>query len=236
MIRYAFLLFPLAAVVSAGCGSEPDASSDDIGEARAAITQVPGDVHCVQVSVVGASRTTTRQFDVTPGQSSVLDMKGLPIGADTFKGSAFDSACSGVMGSTNPTWVGDDVQATLSAGVIANVKIVLRHNGEANVSVDFQGDDGGVTCPMGQTLCNGQCVNTATDSNNCGACGQACTAPNTCGGGGTPGVCGCTDDGTACQGQVCGSAVNNCGKSVICGVCNGHCCFDSCVCSNCACP
>jgi hypothetical protein len=51
-------------------------------------------------------------------------------------------------------------------------------------------------------------------------------------------VCGCTDEPLAntCAGQVCGSAINNCGHTVNCGYCAGHCCFDSCVCKTCFCP
>ncbi|DAC58667.1 MAG TPA: hypothetical protein D7I03_05285, partial [Candidatus Poseidoniales archaeon] len=29
-------------------------------------------------------------------------------------------------------------------------------------------------CPQGQTVCNGECVDTASDENNCGACGVSC--------------------------------------------------------------
>jgi hypothetical protein len=46
-------------------------------------------------------------------------------------------------------------------------------------------------CPTGTTLCTGACVNTATDVNNCGACGSVCPACTT----GTPtctaGACSC---------------------------------------------
>lgn len=237
MLRNVLISSLFAATLSFACSSETGSTPEGIGEARAAITQVPADVLCVQIVVVGPSQTATRRFDVTPGESSVLDIKGLPLGTDTFKGAAFNAACSLVTGSTTPTWIGDDVVATLAPGVIAEVKLVLRHNGEASVSVDFQGGDAGITCPAGQTLCAGTCVNLSTDSNNCGACGTVCTAPSTCGGGGTPGVCGCTDDGTACSGQVCGPSVNNCGQTVSCGTCGGgRCCLDSCVCPTCLCP
>jgi hypothetical protein len=238
MIRHALLVSAFAAVPVA-CGTGSGGAADDIGEARAEITQVPSDVLCVQVVVTGSGHTTTEQFDVIPGASSVLNMKGLPLGSDTFNGSAFGTACSSVTGSSTPAWSGDSVTTALSPGVVAEVKLVLRRNGQASVSVDFQGDDGGgIACAPGLTACGGACVDTSRDSHNCGGCGHVCSGSETCGGGGTPGVCGCTDDGSACTGQVCGTAVNNCGQTVSCGSCgiNQKCCIDSCVCANCACP
>jgi len=65
--------------------------------------------------------------------------------------------------------------------------------------------------------CSGVACGSVLD--NCGKsvlCEGSCTAPETCGGGGTPNVCGCTDDGSACQGKNCGSATNNCGAAVTC--------------------
>jgi len=35
-----------------------------------------------------------------------------------------------------------------------------------------------VLCTMGFICCDGQCVNTRNDIRNCGACGNACTAPD----------------------------------------------------------
>lgn len=251
MIRRALLLSALTALPVA-CGTR--ATANDIGEARAEITQVPADVRCVQVVIVGADHAVTRQFDVTPGASSVLALRGLPLGSDTFKGSAFGEACDSVTGSSTPTWTGDDVTTTLSPGVITEVKLVLLRGGQASVSVDFQdggvgsggaggagggGSGGGTTCPFGTTLCFGLCVDTRTDPNNCGGCGFGCAAPNRCGGSGIPGVCGCTDDGNACLNKICGDVTNNCGQTVSCGTCGGNrprCCTESCVCSTCECP
>ncbi len=49
------------------------------------------------------------------------------------------------------------------------------------------------TCPTGQTLCAGSCVNTATDAFNCGACGNTCA-------------------GTSCFGGVCAAPTCNDGR------------------------
>jgi len=254
MIRRALLLSAFTALPVA-CGTRSPAN--DIGEARAEITQVPADVRCVQVIIVGADHAVTRQFDVTPGASSVLALKELPLGSDTFKGSAFAEACSSVTGSSTPTWTGDDVTTTLSPGVITEVKLVLVRGGQASVSVDFQdagggssgaggtggagggGSGGGPTCPFGTTLCFGSCVDTGRDPHNCGGCGHVCAASDSCGGSGVPGVCGCTDDGNACSNKICGNVINNCGQTVSCGTCGGTrptCCTESCVCSTCECP
>ncbi len=68
------------------------------------------------------------------------------------------------------------------------------------------------TCPTG--------TNCGTISDGCGgtlSCGPACTAPQTCGGGGTANVCGCTPSVTCPAGANCGSVDNGCGMMVSCG-------------------
>jgi hypothetical protein len=80
-------------------------------------------------------------------------------------------------------------------------------------------------CPSGSglTLCSGACVNTTSDSNNCGACGQVCGGGTTC----TNGHC---TGGTCSSSQVfcpaAGACVdlqtdpNNCGAcGQQCGTC-----------------
>jgi hypothetical protein len=72
------------------------------------------------------------------------------------------------------------------------------------------------SCPAGQTC--------GTASNGCGGtinCGT-CTAPETCGGGGMPGVCGCTPATSCPAGQTCGTASDGCGGMLNCGTC-GQC-------------
>jgi hypothetical protein len=87
------------------------------------------------------------------------------------------------------------------------------------------------------TECAGRC-GTIT-STTCGValdCGNPCTGVDSCGGGGTANVCGCTPDPDPCGTQVCGPTTDSCGNPVSCGPCGGRCCFDSCVCSSCGCP
>lgn len=43
------------------------------------------------------------------------------------------------------------------------------------------------------------CVDTNTSNTHCGACNAPCTGFTTCGGGGTPGVCGCRATGQQCD-------------------------------------
>jgi hypothetical protein len=83
----------------------------------------------------------------------------------------------------------------------------------------------GRSCPTGCCDGSGQCR--VDDDAACGTGGGACMActgiGQTCGGGGQAGVCGCTDDGQACAGRVCGTATNNCGQEVSCGPLGGGC-------------
>jgi len=41
----------------------------------------------------------------------------------------------------------------------------------------------GLCCPSGQTFCQGSCLDTSTDNNNCGSCGHMCPYPQICNGG-----------------------------------------------------
>jgi hypothetical protein len=73
-------------------------------------------------------------------------------------------------------------------------------------------------------------------NNNCGNsvhCGD-CSGVDSCGGGGTANVCGCTSDPNSCtnQGVYCGGVTDNCGNYVACGSCNPYDCgCYSCICN-----
>ncbi len=51
-----------------------------------------------------------------------------------------------------------------------------------------------------------------------GPCGHPCAPPETCGGGGIAGFCGCTPK-TCADLQLCGTAVDDCGKPLACPDC-----------------
>jgi MYXO-CTERM domain-containing protein len=68
-------------------------------------------------------------------------------------------------------------------------------------------------CPAGDDC--------GTVSDGCGgtiACGS-CTAPQTCGGGGTSNHCGCTPATSCPTGDACGTASDGCGGMITCGTC-----------------
>lgn len=78
-------------------------------------------------------------------------------------------------------------------------------------------DAGG--CPSGQTACGGGCVNTQTDAEHCGMCGNACLATETCAA------------GTCTTMMACGTGMRDCGTGCIdvlsnnmnCGTCGRVC-------------
>ncbi|MBI3184526.1 MAG: hypothetical protein HYZ28_20515 [Myxococcales bacterium] len=83
-------------------------------------------------------------------------------------------------------------------------------------------DTASPTCPP--KSCSQQGYDCGLQGDGCGGvinCGS-CTAPQTCGGGGVPGVCGgssCTPRTCAQLGYNCGLAGDGCGGSINCGTC-----------------
>ena len=89
--------------------------------------------------------------------------------------------------------------------------------------------DGACAGASGTTLCKGQCIQTESDSNNCGGCGTSCPAAQSC----VNGTCGCpgatptfcaeseTCSDTSSDPDNCGSCGNACGTGD--GCTNGKC-------------
>jgi len=143
-----------------GCTDLPstEPTPDDTGRVEFALVMVPTDVQCITITATG-SRVRQQTFIVVPGQTSVLAMNGLPVGAVTFSGQAFNGPCGGggPMG-PSPTYVADPVTAQINATGVTSLALNMRRNGQASISVDFE--TGGM----------------------CGVAGAACspTSPNAC--------------------------------------------------------
>jgi len=229
-ISISALTVSAVAALAVACSATVDSSAEDVGQASAAITQVPAQVACIEVNVVGA-RTVDRRFDVVSGQSSVLALNGLPTGVDTFSGLAYPVACANVNGTT-ATWVSDPVAATLSAGTVTSVTLVLHKNGGASVGVDFQDDDAGACSTVTTCAAQGKTCGTASDgcggTLNCGTCsaGQICSSSSVCaacGGAGQPCCAGNTCSGTGCCDTgpgVCLALGSACSGGRVCGAGN----------------
>jgi hypothetical protein len=72
-------------------------------------------------------------------------------------------------------------------------------------------------CPGETVFCDGSCVNLQTSNQHCGSCEHACTLPETCGGGGDSGQCGCTPTTTCPPGLDCGTISDGCSGTLNCG-------------------
>jgi hypothetical protein len=200
--------------VGTACSSASSPSDEDVGEATAAITQVPAQVGCVEIDVTGA-RSVTNRTNVTPGTNALISLTGLPLGLDTFVGLAYPGACNAVTSASQATWISNAVQASLTAQQVASVSLTLVPNGQSSVGVSFQPDDAGadakaLTCSTPQILCSGVCTNVATDPANCGACGEVCAAGQSC----TSAVCtvagSCMTDTNCATSSYCQSSSHTC--------------------------
>ncbi len=188
-IQWAAGIFVAASLAALGCSSaESQRSEGALGQARVLIQQAPADVHCVRITAAG-SLITTRLFDISPAESSVFALSGLPLGLVAFSGEAFPAACSEVTDDAAPSWVADPVSATLVAGVVADVALTMHRNGLASVVVDFSAAG---TCANGVQDgtesgidCGGSCLPCTTEAGQGGQSGS----------GGTPGSAGAASGG-----------------------------------------
>lgn len=77
--------------------------------------------------------------------------------------------------------------------------------------------DTGPSCAMGETVCQGQCVNLASSLGNCGACGRACAAGQLCSAGNCQTSC-------PSPNQLCnGACVATVRDPAHCGACGNVC-------------
>jgi len=134
----------VAALLAAmGCANnETDSHPEDTGTVQFALVVVPTDVQCIQITATG-TRVKQEDFIVVPGQMSVLSMKGLPVGAVTFTGEAFNGPCGGPAS----TYVADPVTAQITSTGVTALTLSMRRNGQAAISIDFE--TGNMCVPAG---------------------------------------------------------------------------------------
>jgi hypothetical protein len=145
LLTLCFASFAIAC--SSGEGNSPEL----VGTARAAITNVPSGVGCIQITAAGFM-TVTRSFDVTPGQSSVLSLSKLPTGTVTFSGAAFNSTCAMAGDASTASWLAPPVTTTITPGVTGSVTLNFDTNGSETVCANFNdGSDAG-GCSDGSTV------------------------------------------------------------------------------------
>jgi hypothetical protein len=128
--------------LAAACSTAADpVAQAPVGSASAAIAVVPGAVSCVRLAASG-SRSVSRDFDVTPGQSALLVLPELPIGDVSFAALAYPVSCGAVqMGGVQPSWSAPPVLAAIVAGQQTNLTLHLTQVGSAGVDVQFDGLD-----------------------------------------------------------------------------------------------
>lgn len=102
-----------------------------------------------------------------------------------------------------------------------------REDGVLPDSADGGADDGAIRESGGDSACSRLDKAAACAARECGpasdGCGGlydcgSCSSPDFCGGGGTPGRCGCVpkSQSAACAGAECGPVSDGCGKSYQC--------------------
>ncbi len=134
-----------AGLLLGACGGND--KTDDLGLASARITvaRAPEDAKCIRVLVEGKN-TSSHNFSVNAGDSTVFVINGLQPGTAVFSAQAFGTKCSSVGANSLATWVSDQPKVELLRGTVTPVTITMRANAGANVAVNFPGTDpdGGV--------------------------------------------------------------------------------------------
>jgi hypothetical protein len=114
-----------------------------VGRVHAAISAVPPFTFCVQV-IASAGRSVNKLVDVTPGQTSSVDLDNVPIGNVDFAAFAYGQACATVTDSTQPSYASAPTPALVQPGQVTALELTLLPVGGAHVGINFGDDDGGV--------------------------------------------------------------------------------------------
>lgn len=111
----------------------------DVGSIELTITNTPAAPACLKVSVAGSARTVNKSFDLSPGQSTVFTVKGLPVGIAQVTAEAFGFACANLPLDASATYVLEaPVSVRIDATDVVKVLLKLVRNGRLLVEVDFE--------------------------------------------------------------------------------------------------
>ncbi len=124
-----------------GCGHH-DPQQEASVDVQAVFSVPSSNVNCIQIVATGAKRAATQTFAVAGGQSTAtLFMGGISAGNVLFTGSGFNEQCGMIVAASVPTWLGDNVNATVSiGGPPTTVSMPFRPNGRALVGGNFVDD------------------------------------------------------------------------------------------------
>ncbi|HEX8794683.1 MAG TPA: hypothetical protein VF765_27240, partial [Polyangiaceae bacterium] len=183
------------------------------------------------ITVGGATWTVQKLYD-NASHSCITGKTSLPICTTTGGTGCRKCACSDdaayIVGNLGPgpiactggtAWCSTETTDVKGGLCVQCTQTSQCPTGDACLRSTTSTDDTCVTCI---TTCPAP-DNCGTISNGCGGtinCGS-CTGSNTCGGGGTPNVCGCTPITTCPAPDNCGTISNGCGGTINCGTCTG---------------
>jgi virginiamycin B lyase len=144
--RFPFLvLLALPMMTMAACAAP--GATDGIGTAYAEVRLAPADARCLVLKTVGTT-TVSQSFDIKPLGTTVLPLKGLPVGSDTISATAFNVVCASVTASTPATYVSDPVTVNVTTSAPVNVSFTMRPaatTGSGMATVDFPAFHGVIT-------------------------------------------------------------------------------------------
>ena len=122
-------------------GGGRDSQPDNTATIRVAIKEAPADAGCLRLAATG-SQNIVRTFPLTPGQSTIFTLGGLPPGPTVFGAEAFEMACASADFSS-PNYVSDNVPVVLKAGSNGEITLTMRKRASIIVGVDFPGEGPG---------------------------------------------------------------------------------------------
>lgn len=250
-------ILALTATVLAGCGTTPNCTPTDCGTCCA-------DTACIDACYGNRQRDGgdgredggARDAGDTPEDGGGADAGAADGGGALADGGTTRDAGTSLDGGTTDGGANDDGGATVDAGSANDGGVALDAGtqrdagtaadagmardagiaGDAGAAVDAGiAGDGGPGCGSGELRCGPYCVDPAKNRANCGACGRACGAADTCVNGTcqpTPTFCppwGCPS-GSFCDLGL-GRCVSGCLDEATCGrgaICESRACVAGC--------